>query len=148
MSSNRSRLYSALQVGLPFLLFLSLAGNGIFEFFGGDDVMNLFTYLSQPMTHWILGAIEFWSSAWYRPLGGIVHLALFHLFGFHALPFKIFLFVALCFNLILYFRVVRTLSGSSQIASWALLFCSYHAVLDGLYLDFGTIYDVLGYSCY
>jgi hypothetical protein len=142
-----SRLVST-PVFLPFLLFLALAGNGIVEFFGGDDLMNLYNYSEQPLSHWFAGLAHFWSSAYYRPLGGVVYMILFKAFGVHALPFKIFLFIVLLANMALYFRVSATLSGSKQIASWALLFCSYHAAFNALYLNFGTIYDVLGYSCF
>lgn len=110
--------------------------------------MNLFQYSEHPLSHWLAGVAQFWSSAYFRPLGGIVYLILFRIFGFHPLPFKIFLFVALLLNMALYFRVSRTLSGSAQVAAWALLLCSYHAAMSGLYFDFGTIYDVLGYSCF
>ena len=137
-----------LEVLLPFLLFIGLAGNGIGEFFGGDDVMNLFHYLEHPASYWLMGLVKFWSSAWYRPLGGLVYLAIYRTFGFHPLPFKVFLFAALLGNMILYLRTARELSGSRQIAVWALLLCSYHAAMNALYLNFGTIYDVLGYSFY
>ncbi|MDP9055096.1 MAG: hypothetical protein M3N93_12490 [Acidobacteriota bacterium] len=110
--------------------------------------MNLFHYLEHPASYWMAGLLKFWSSAWYRPLGGLIYLAIYHLFGFHALPFKIALFAILMANMTIYFRAAGELSGSKQIALWALLLCSYHAAMNGLYLDFGTIYDVLGYTFY
>lgn len=135
-----------LELLLPFGLFLFLAGDNLREFFGGDDVMNLYQYLQRPFSHWAAGILHFWSSAWYRPLGGIVYLVLWKLFGLHALPYKLLLFVLIIFNMTLYLSVARRLSGSVHVASWSLLLCAYHAALNGLYLDFGTIYDVLGYS--
>ncbi len=157
------------QFLLPFALFFALAGDGMTKFFGGDDVMNLYKYLESPMSHWLRGLVYFWSSDFYRPLGGVVYLALFHTFGFHPLPFKLVLFAALTLNMVLFWRVARKLVMSGepetnlpaawsigllrdsttspfQLPCWALLFFCYHAAFDGLYLNFGTIYDVLGYS--
>jgi hypothetical protein len=148
MTDSARSPYLKVQILLPFVLFLCLAGNGIPEFFGGDDVMNLYNYSERPLSYWLAGLAHFWSSAYYRPFGGVVYMVLFRTFGFHALPFKIFLFTVLLANLVLYFRLSMTLSGSKQIASWALLLCAYHTAFNALYLNFGTIYDVLGYSCF
>jgi len=134
------------QISASFVLFLFLAGGGITKFFGGDDVMNLYKYYEFPFGHWLAGVAQFWSSDYYRPLGGVAYLALFKTFGFNALPFKILLFAALLFNMFLFLRLSARLAGSLEIAAWALLFCCYHAAFNGLYLNFGTIYDVLGYS--
>jgi hypothetical protein len=140
--------YAPIRIFVAFALFAALAGNGVVEYFGGDDVANLYRYLGHPLTYWIRGLAKFWSSAWYRPFGGVVYLTLFKSFGFHPLPFKIFLFAVLLLNMLLFLRVANTLSGSALIGSWALLFFAYHAALNGLYLNFGTIYDVLGFSFY
>jgi hypothetical protein len=148
MIDSLRRRFQTIEIILPFVLFLCLAGNGITEFFGGDDLSNLYIYLGHPFGHWLMGLVRFWSSAWYRPLGGIVYLALFGTFGFNPLPFKILLFIVLLLNMLLFYHVARRLGGSARIASWALLLCSYHAAFNGLYLNFGTIYDVLGYSFY
>jgi hypothetical protein len=142
------RVTSKIQLLLPFVLLFCLAGNGVREFFVGDEIMNLFKYLQHPPSWWLNGVIQFWSSKYYRPLGGLAHIVLYGIFGFHPLPFKVFLLIALALNLALYYRVSIRLSGSRQIASWALLLCCYHAAFAGLYLNFGTIYDVLGYSCF
>ncbi len=137
-----------IQLALPFVMFLCLAGGGLTEFFTADDVMNLFKYLRHPPSWWLSALTMFWSSEGYRPLGGVVYVGIYKAFGFHALPFKVFLFLALLFNLALCYRVAKKLSQSRQIALWAILFCSYHAAFDGLWLNFGAIYDVLGYSCF
>jgi hypothetical protein len=147
-SAKPERRFRIIQILVSFAIFLCLAGDAIPQFFGGDDVANLYKYYELPLSHWLMGLVRFWSSAYYRPLGGVVYLTLFNTFGFHALPFKILLFAILIANMILYLRVTGKISGSMQIAAWALLFCCYHAAMDGLYLNFGTIYDVLGYSCF
>ena len=147
-SDKAERRFRVIQVLISFAIFLSLAGGVIPRFFGGDDVANLYRYYESPLSHWLMGLVRFWSSAYYRPLGGVVYLTLYNTFGFHALPLKILLFVILISNMILYLRVAGKISGSMQIASWALLFCCYHAAMNGLYLNFETIYGVLGYSCF
>ncbi len=148
MNRKRQRAYRSIQILLPFFLFLGLAGDAVSEFFTADDFINLFKYLGHPFGYWMEGLAHFWSSDWYRPAGGVVYLALFHLFGYHPLPFRLALFAILLLNMALSFYLARELSGSTQIACWALLLFSYHAALNGLYLNFGSIYDVLGYLFY
>ena len=108
-----------IQICVSFALFFCLAGDAVTKFFGGDDVANLYKYCEFPLSHWLMGLVHFWSSDWYRPLGGVVYLALYDTFGFHPLPFKLVLFAALTLNMILYLRFARMLSGSMRIASWA-----------------------------
>lgn len=147
-AAPRERVFSRIQIATPFALFLLLAGRGLTGFFTGDDVMNLFTYLQRPASWWLPALAKFWSSEGYRPLGGVVYVTLYKAFGFHPAPFKVFLCVLLFLNLALCWRVSTKLSQSRQIALWTILFCSYHAAFDGLWLNFGTIFDVLGYSCF
>src|SRR5215469_4612028 len=131
-AAKGEKTFFRIQLIAPFALFLWLARRGLTGFFTGDDVMNIFKYLQNPPSWWLSGFIKFWSSEGYRPLGGAVYIALYKTFGYHALPFKIFLFLALLFNLALCYRVARRLSESRQIALWTILFCSYHAAFDGL----------------
>ena len=140
--------YFRIQLALPFVVFACLAGGGLTEFFTGDDVMNLFQYLQKPGSWWLSGITMFWSSEGYRPLGGVVDVAIYKAFGFHPLPFKVFLFAVFLLNLALCWHVSKKVGNSRQIALWTILFCSYHAAFDGLWLNFGAIYDVLGYSCF
>lgn len=137
-----------IQLAAPFAIFLCLAGGALTEFFTGDDVMNLFRYLQHPASWWVSALTMFWSSEGYRPLGGIAYVAIYKAFGFYALPFKVFVLVAFLLNLVLCRRVSLKLSQSRTIALWTILFCSYHAAFDGLWLNFGAVYDVLAYSCF
>src|SRR5271166_413119 len=100
-AASGEKTFLRIQLVLPFVLFLCLAGGGITEFFTGDDVMNLFKYLQHPASWWASALTMFWSSEGYRPLGGVVYVAIYKAFGFHALPFKVFLYAALLVNLAL-----------------------------------------------
>ncbi len=133
------------QVAVAVLLFVFLAGDGLGEFFSGDDLMNLYKYLQQPLSHWLQGVAVFWSSAYYRPLGAVAYLVPYSLFGFHPLPFRVLVYALLLVNLGLYFRFVTKLGQSARLASFALLLCSYHSAFAGLYQSYGMIYDVSSY---
>jgi hypothetical protein len=138
-------LVPILQFAAIVALFFYLAGGALREFFSGDDLMNLYKYLEQPLAHWCRGVLTFWSSAYFRPLGGVMYVSLYQIFGFHPLPFKIVLFALLLANLGLYFRFAAQITRSTQSALFAMLLCFYHAAFGALYLNFGTIYDTLGY---
>jgi hypothetical protein len=134
------------QVAVAILLFVFLAGDGLGQFFSGDDLMNLCKYLEEPLSHWLKGVVVFWSSAYYRPLGAFAYLVPYSLLGFHPLAFRAIEFALLLLNLGIYFRFATKLTQSARLASFALLLCSYHAAFAGLYHSYGTIYDVLSYS--
>ncbi len=78
--------------------------------------MNLYKYSEYPFSHWLTGVVHFWSSAWYRPMGGILYLLLFNAFGFHALPlpFKLVLFAIFLFNMVLFLHFVKNMTGTAN----------------------------------
>ncbi len=133
------------QVAVAILMFIFLAGDGLGAFFSGDDVMNLYKYLQQPLSHWLKGVVVFWSSSYYRSFGGFAYLVPHSLFGFHPLAFRVIVFAGLLLNLGIYFRFVNRLTQSAQLASFALLLCCYHSAFAGMYQSYGTIYDVSSY---
>src|SRR5580704_8452188 len=102
------RICPVIQVLTCFAFFFLLAGDAVTRFFSGDDLENLSKYWQHPLSHWLTGLFRFWSSSYYRPLGGVVYLALFNTFGFHALPFKIVLFSLLALNMNLCLLFSRT----------------------------------------
>ncbi|GIU76561.1 MAG: hypothetical protein KatS3mg004_3648 [Bryobacteraceae bacterium] len=114
---------------------LWLAWPGLFAWFTPDDLMNLhgvvFLHPSQ-----ILAGRE-------RPTANLVLKGLWELFGLHPRPYRVFCFGLLLANLWLALRLFFTSSLSWKTALFAGLFFSYHAQLQDLYFNSGTIYDLL-----
>jgi len=112
-----------------------LAWPGLFAWFTPDDLMNLhgvaFLHPSQ-----ILAGRE-------RPAANLVLKGLWELFGLHPRPYRVFCFGLLLANLWLALRLFFTSSLSWKTALFAGLFFSYHAQLQDLYFNSGTIYDLL-----
>ncbi len=130
---------AALVIAAQFAWF---AGAGLRSYFSPDDMMNLYGSWSQPAWKLVGANLLYWSGA-YRPMGGLFYATLFALFGFNPLPFRIACFAILLLNLLLVYAFTRRLTSSREMAALsALIFC-YHPYLFGLYLDTGTVYDLL-----
>ncbi|HUI55038.1 MAG TPA: hypothetical protein VLY04_08710 [Bryobacteraceae bacterium] len=127
--------------------FLYFAGHGLWAPFSGDDLMNLHWAVSRTVPRLLLDNLCFWSTA-YRPLAELVYAAIYGVFGFHPLPFRIACFGLLGGNLVLLFRFCRELSESIEVALLATLLVSYHAWFVGLYSDTGTIFELLCFAFY
>ena len=100
---------------LAFGWLLLFAHNGIWAQFSNDDLMNLHDHLRRGPVRLVLDNLRYWSTA-YRPLGGLFYVALYRIFGFHPLPFRIACFGLLALNLGLLGRFTFRLSGSREVA--------------------------------
>ena len=109
--------------------------------------MNLHNHLTRGAAGLLIDNLRYWSSA-YRPLGGLFYVAIYRIFGFHPLPFRIACFGLLALNLGFLWRFTRRLSGSRELAFLALLLAGYHAWFVDLYYNTGTVYDLLCYCFY
>ena len=128
--------------------FLCFAGNGLGTYFTGDDVMNirhLHGYFTQPLSQVILNIFKPVTAA-YRPMGGAFYRVLYQVFGFNPLPFRCACFLILLANLILSYRILSMLSASTESALLGTLCLAYNAEMSDLYLNTGTIYDILCYT--
>jgi len=123
------------------------AGGGLWARFTGDDLMNLNFHLTPSFPALVLSNLTYWSTA-YRPMGGIVYVAIYRLMGFHPMPFRAVCFALLLGNLWLLYRVCLRLTARREIALLATLLASYHAWLVNLYYSTGTIYELLCYAFY
>ncbi|MDR3703647.1 MAG: hypothetical protein P4L56_28625 [Candidatus Sulfopaludibacter sp.] len=146
---NKARtLPAALPLLLAVLFFLSFAYPGLRAYFTGDDFMNLqkmHGYFTTPVARVALEVFNPLSSS-YRPMGGLFYRALYAAVGFHPLPFRCACFALLIVNLLLAYRLLRFLSGSTEAALLGTLVFSYHAEMYGLYFNTGTIYDILCFT--
>ena len=127
--------------------FLYFAHGGLQAGLSGDDLMNLWIYLSKPTPNLLLDNLRFWSTA-YRPLGALFYVPLYKMFGMDPLPYRIACFTILGLNLVLLYHLCARLTNSREIAFVATFLASYHAWFVDLYYSAGTIYDLLCYSLY
>lgn len=127
------------------ILPLFFGGKGLFAYFSGDDFMNLYGYWSKPFYETVQANVLYYSS-FYRPLGGLVYLSLFKVFGLNPLPFRIVCFGLYFFNLFLLYRLALALSGSKEAAWLTALLGSHHAGYIDYYTNTGTIYDLLCFT--
>ncbi|HEY4088387.1 MAG TPA: glycosyltransferase family 39 protein [Bryobacteraceae bacterium] len=125
----------------------SFAGAGLGARFTGDDLMNLHFHLTPSLSQLVLKNITFWSTE-YRPMGGIFYASIYHLFGFHPLPFRVGCFALIVVNLVLLYRVCARLSGSREAGLLAALLDGYHAWFVDLYYSTGTVYELLCFAFY
>jgi hypothetical protein len=123
------------------------AGGGVWARFTGDDLMNLNFHLTPSFSRLVLSNLAYWSTA-YRPMGGVVYVLIYRLWGFHPLPFRVVCFALLLGNLGLVYRVCLRLTASRETALLAALFMSYHAWLVNLYYSTGTVYELLCLAFY
>jgi hypothetical protein len=113
--------------------------------------MNLNGASSRGLPTLLLDNFRFWSTA-YRPLGGVFYSTIYHVVGFHSLPFRIACFVLLGLNLYLLYRFCCRLNpapGPWPLAPvFAIFLAAYHAWFVDLYYSTGTVYDLLCYAFY
>lgn len=83
-----------------------------------DDVFNLHYYWSHPLGELVKGNLLFFSN-YFRPLGGFFFLGLYRLFGLNATLFHVATLAILLINLLIFYGMTRTLSGSREIAFFA-----------------------------
>jgi len=110
--------------------------------FAPDDMMNLATYWRMKPLQLLLAQAMPWRP-FYRPMGGLVYLALFRACGLNPAPYHAVLLVVLFANVCLTYRLARLL-GAGQAVSWlAALAVCYHAGIGNLYYNTAFIYDSL-----
>ena len=123
-------------------MFFYRAGFGLRTPFGYDDITNITVAWQAPLHQLVLALFVPFTTS-YRPAGSAVYRLLFDLFGLNPLPFRIVVYALLALNLYLVFRLTRSLSRSSETAALAALLYTFHTRLSLIYLNNGTLYDVL-----
>lgn len=135
-------LQKALIALLLAAFFFYCAGFGLRTPFGFDDVMNIDFAWEPPLKDLLLGlAIPF--TTFYRPTGSAVYRVLFDLFGLNAHPFRDVVYGLMLLNLFLVYKLARRLSGSREIGALSALLYTFHGRMAGIYLNNGTLYDVV-----
>ena len=127
--------------------FLLNTWKGLFVFFSGDDVMNVYKAWERPLSRLVLANL--WPvTTEYRPVGSVFYRVLYSLFGFSPFPFRVACFVLLTINIVLAYRLAHRLSGSWEIGVLVAILSAYHKNLIEIYTNGGTVYDILCYYFY
>src|ERR1700678_217772 len=127
--------------------FLFFTWRGLFLYFTGDDLMNLYGYWSKPVSSLVKANIFFWTP-YYRPFGGVIYRTLFAIFGFNPFPLYVLYFAAQLLNLWLAYMVFTKMGGTKDIGAIATLLYCFHGKLDYLYYTAGSMYDVFCFEFY
>ena len=125
--------------------FLAFTWRGIFVYFSGDDVTNLYRAWKPPLADLLRANLFYWSP-FYRPLGSAVYRLSYSIFGLHPRPLGIFYYAVLLLNLWLAYKVFEKIARSEEIALLATLIFSVHASFGYLYYNFGVLYDALCFT--
>ncbi len=118
--------------------FLAFAWPGLLAWFTPDDLMNLHGVAFRTPQE-ILFSKE-------RPATNLVLKGLWEAFGLHPRPYRVFCFGLILANLWLALRFFLRWSGSWRAALFAGLLFAYHAQLQDLYFNSGTLYDLLAFA--
>lgn len=122
--------------------FLGHSWRGLFVDFTEDDLMNM--YLAWRIPPWKLALANLTPfTAVYRPFGSLFYHTMYTVAGLHALPFRIFAYAVMLFNIWLVYRLALLLTESSWTGLLCALIFSYHQRLFALFVNGGTIYDLL-----
>ncbi len=141
--SERAR--SAALAALVAIWFLGQTWRGLLVSFTEDDLMNMYAAWTLPLARLAVGILTPFTSV-YRPTGSWFYRAMYLAAGLNPLPFRIAAYALMLLNIWLLFRLVRALTASAEIALLCALIWSYHKGLFGLFVNGGTIYDILCFT--
>lgn len=111
-------------------------------FFTFDDLMNLYYYSSRPLGDLFGSIVNFWIP-YRRPLGGVVYLSLFQLFGLTAWPYYLFGILVFSANLVLLYFLIFRLTRSAPLSVTASALAGIHAETATVLYNFGSLYELL-----
>lgn len=127
------------------LFFWALAADYLFVYFSSDDLMNLYQAVDDGSHLW-RGLALFWSSHFSRPVGQLLYLGIYSLFGLHPLPFKLVMLLLLTANILIGWRVASLILEDSGLGALAALLIAFHPWEKGEIWsnlgNFAAIYDI------
>ncbi len=112
-----------------------------------DDLMNCYRAMEAPWHQMLTDTVLFWRpTALFRPIGEIFYKLMWEQFGFSALPWRIAVSFLLIGNAFILGHLARHLSGSLAVGLAATAIASFHSLWSHLYLNTGTVYEILAYT--
>jgi len=112
-----------------------------------DDLMNAYWAMTNSWSDLSKQAALFWQpSPVFRPLGEMFYKLFWEQFGFDGLPWRVGASAFLIGNAFLIGHVAMRLSGSISVGLAATAAASFHSLWTHLYLNTGTIFEILAFS--
>lgn len=112
-----------------------------------DDLMNCHRAFETPWCQIFIDIVCFWKpTLLYRPLGELFYKVGFELFGFQAWPWRFVVSTLLVLNAFILGHLATRLSGSLAYGIAATVIASFHTYWVHLYLNTGTIFEVLSFT--
>jgi hypothetical protein len=122
--------------------FLAQSWRGMLVDFTEDDLMNMYFAWVLPLPRLLVGNLTPFNSV-YRPVGSAFYRVMYDAFGFHPMPFRVAAYALMLLNIWLVYRLATAVTGSIETRALCALIFSFHKRLFGLFVNGGTIYDVL-----
>lgn len=142
-SQSRPGLDAAI-VALLIVCSLRLSAPTLGSFFSFDDLHNLHFYLSHPREA-VLANLTVITS-FRRPLGALLYLPLYDLFGMDPFPYYLTLLLLYCLNIALAWSLAARVTGSRWAGAIAAAIAAYHPVVHNVVFNFGAIYELLSFT--
>jgi hypothetical protein len=112
-----------------------------------DDLMNCFRAFETPYSVILSDLVTFWRpTGLYRPLGELWYKLIFDQVGMAAAPWRWVVVANLIVNALILGHLGFRLSGSLAFGLAATAVASFHTYWAHLYLNTGTIFEILAYS--
>jgi len=112
-----------------------------------DDLMNCYRILDTPWSSILRDIVCFWQpTQLFRPLGEAFYKLFWPLFGFEPLPWRLASGAVLVANAVLLGQLAQRLSNSPMAGLAATAVAAYHPGWTHLYLNTGTIFELLAFS--
>ena len=131
-----------LQFALVLSWFVYFTHDTLAVHFAPDDMMNLAGYWRTKPAQLVTSHVLLWRD-FYRPMGAVFYLPLFHAFGFNPAPYHAAILAILLANVYLVWRLATLLRAGPIAAGLAALLACYHAGLSNLTYNIAFVYDVL-----
>ena len=122
--------------------FLGQSWRGVLVDFTEDDLMNMYFAWVLPLPRLLIGNLTPFNSV-YRPVGSAFYRVMYDVAGFHPMPFRIAAYALMLLNIWLVYRLAAAITTSIETGALCALIFSFHKRLFGLFVNGGTIYDVL-----
>jgi hypothetical protein len=127
------------------LYFVGQTWRALFVDFTEDDLMNMYAAWVMPLPKLLIGNLTPFTPV-YRPLGSAFYRLMYDAAGLNPLAFRVAAYSLLILNIWLVYRVIQAVTQSTGIAVLGALLFSYHKRLFGLWVNGGTIYDILSFT--
>ncbi len=141
-SRARQQVVSVAVGAFVLTWFLAQSWRGMLVDFTEDDLMNMYFAWVMPLPRLLVGNLTPFNSV-YRPLGSAFYRVMYDAFGFHPMPFRIAAYALMLLNIWLVYRLAAAITGSIETGALCALIFSFHKRLFGLFVNGGTIYDIL-----